>query len=295
MREYCIILGMAQEDKTKIIVDATADFPPDVPVNQKITRVGVGLTLNDVAIPDSMSNAKFLEELAFYCQLNIYPKTSAQGPFPFLAALPRNNDAVIITAARAFSRLKEDAMMAAEKKPVLVVEGIASIVNGWMAMDALEEAEKGKTGEEIAGYLEKVAAGMRVILALDTMEYLREGGRAEGSKGIRSIAYALGAFISLKPVVEVTREGLKAELNQVQNKSRDKSLKTLKKAVMGLGKMKKGMWVHAGAEEEAAGLAGDRELLRATGLESIAIIEANKYVISHIGPLAIAFCGETAE
>jgi fatty acid-binding protein DegV len=69
----------------------------------------------------------------------------------------------------------------------------------------------------------------------------------------------------------------------------------LKEVVMGLGKMKKGMLVHAGAEAEADVLGTDRDLLQALGLESIGIIEANKFLITHIGPKALAFCGELAE
>ena len=50
--------------------------------------------------------------------------------------------------------------------------------------------------------------------------------------------------------------------------------------------------VHTGAEEEATRLAQDQDLLRAIGLESVAVMWTNLYVISHLGPGAVAFCGE---
>ena len=59
----------------------------------------------------------------------------------------------------------------------------------------------GLSAEEIVERLEELKGRVRLLAALDTLEYLQKGGR------LSKAAAAIGSMASLKPVITLTREG----------------------------------------------------------------------------------------
>ena len=79
-----------------------------------------------------------------------------------------------------------------------------SVTQSQAVRDAKELCEKGMTAVEIKNYLEKVKFDSSIYIMLDTLKYLRKGGR------ITPAAAALGSALRLKPVLQIQGEKLDA-------------------------------------------------------------------------------------
>lgn len=79
-----------------------------------------------------------------------------------------------------------------------------SVTQRQSVLDALTLAEKGMSAAEIKKYLEKVKMESSIYIMLDTLKYLRRGGR------ITPAAAALGSALRLKPVLQIQGEKLDA-------------------------------------------------------------------------------------
>ena len=79
-----------------------------------------------------------------------------------------------------------------------------SVTQKQSVLDAVELAKKGMTAEQIKEYLEKVKFDSSIYIMLDTLYYLKKGGR------ITPAAAALGTLLKLKPVLQIQGEKLDA-------------------------------------------------------------------------------------
>lgn len=71
-------------------------------------------------------------------------------------------------------------------------------------MDALELAKQGKSAKEIKDILEKDKYNSSIYIMLDTLYYLKKGGR------ITSAAAAIGTLVHIKPILQIQGEKLDA-------------------------------------------------------------------------------------
>ena len=79
-----------------------------------------------------------------------------------------------------------------------------SVTQRQSVLDAMELAQKGKTAEEIKDILESVKIESSIYIMLDTLYYLKKGGR------ITPAAAALGTLLKLKPVLQIQGDKLDA-------------------------------------------------------------------------------------
>lgn len=79
-----------------------------------------------------------------------------------------------------------------------------SVTQRQSVLDAKKMAEQGKTAEEIREYLEATKFDSSIYIMLDTLKYLKKGGR------ITPAAAALGTLLKLKPVLQIQGEKLDA-------------------------------------------------------------------------------------
>ncbi len=79
-----------------------------------------------------------------------------------------------------------------------------SVTQRQSVLDAMELAEQGKSAVEIKEYLEAVKMESSIYIMLDTLSYLKKGGR------ITPAAAALGTALRLKPVLTIQGEKLDA-------------------------------------------------------------------------------------
>lgn len=79
-----------------------------------------------------------------------------------------------------------------------------SVTQRQSALDAIELARLGKTALEIKEILEKTKHDSSIYITVDTLKYLKKGGR------ITATAAALGTVLNLKPVLQIQGEKLDA-------------------------------------------------------------------------------------
>lgn len=188
----------------KIIVDSTADMIPEL--KARVRQVPLTVTFGDKEYIDGVTidHKRFYEMLI---ESDTLPTTSQATPDGFITAieevLNEGDEAVIITLSSKLSGTYQSAVIAAseyEGRVYAVDSRSVAIGTGILAELALNAAESGKSAREIAEMLEKQRERVRVIALLDTLEYLKRGGRIS-----KTTAFA-GGLLSIKPVVEL-RDG----------------------------------------------------------------------------------------
>ena len=120
--------------------------------------------------------------------------------------LKDNDQVVYIPMSSGLSESCASALRVAEaeyKGKVFVVDNQRiSVTQRWSVMDAIELANKGYSGQEIHDILMKVKMQSDIYIMVDTLKYLRKGGR------ITPAAAAVGNLLKIKPVLRIFGEKL---------------------------------------------------------------------------------------
>ena len=116
-------------------------------------------------------------------------------------ALHTHDELIVITISSKLSGTYASACRAAEKfgGKVHVVDSLsAAIGERLLAQYALRLIEEGKAAQAIAAQLNAVKSRIKIMAMVNTLEYLKKGGRISSA-----IAFA-GELLSIKPVITVT-------------------------------------------------------------------------------------------
>jgi DegV family protein with EDD domain len=103
--------------------------------------------------------------------------------------------------------------MLLEREIHIVDSRSASMGVGLLAQLGVELAAAGRSAGEIAKILDDRAADIDLYVALDTLEYLKKGGRISGARA------AIGGLLSMKPIITV-REGHVVQADRIRTKSK---------------------------------------------------------------------------
>ncbi len=160
-----------------------------------------------------------------------FPTTAASSPGDFKeayeAAFEAGAEAVVsIHVAGSLSGTIKSAQIARDMLPdreIHVVDSLgASMAEGILARMGIELAEADVPAEEIAAELESRAPDMRMYVALETLEYLKKGGRISGTQA------AIGTLLSVKPIIMVKHgEVTTAERVRTRSKARERLLELI--------------------------------------------------------------------
>jgi DegV family protein with EDD domain len=151
-----------------------------------------------------------------------FPTTAASSPGEFKeayeAAFSSGADAIVsIHVAGTLSGTIKSAQIARDMLPdreIHVVDSLgASMAQGILAQMAVELAAEGRAAAEIAEILEARAPDMVMYVALETLEYLRKGGRISGAQA------AIGTLLSVKPII-VVKHGVVETGDRVRTRSK---------------------------------------------------------------------------
>ena len=186
--------------KTRIIIDSTADLSTEL--KDKLSIVPLTVHFGDEEYLDGVTidHKTFYEKLIESEEL---PTTSQAAPDSFIKEFDKvkvaGDSAVVITISSKLSGTYQSATIAAEDyENIYVVDsGSAAIGSGILAERALELADSGIDAREIAEALNKEKEKIVIIALLDTLEYLKKGGRIS-----KTVAFA-GAVLNIKPVISV--------------------------------------------------------------------------------------------
>ncbi len=192
---------MSENKKVRIIVDSAADIAECIA--DKITVLPMTLRFGDTEYTDgvTITNKEFYEKLI---ESDEIPTTSQIGPMAFekayKEALAQDEEVLVITVSSKLSGTYQSACIAKEEvgSDVYVVDSLSVAVGeGILTEYAVRLAEEGKGAKEISEILIQKRDNIRVIAMLNTLEYLKKGGRISGA-----VAFA-GELLSIKPVVSI--------------------------------------------------------------------------------------------
>ena len=184
----------------KIIVDSTTDLLPSI--REQVTVVPLTVCFGQEEFTDgvTITHEQFYEKLV---ECDVLPTTSQASPDAFIRVLSETlapgDSALILTLSSELSGTYQSAVIAAgEFEEVFVVDSSSvAIGTGILTEYALECVKKGMSAKETAEEIERKKKDVCVIAMLDTLEYLKKGGR------ISSTAAFAGGILNIKPVVNI--------------------------------------------------------------------------------------------
>ncbi|MCX4823010.1 DegV family protein [Streptomyces sp. NBC_01142] len=265
-----------------IVTDSTAYLPTPTMERHGIIAVPLTVVLGDQALEEG--NEISARSLALALQKRRPVTTSRPSPEVFAAAYRARAEAgatgiVSLHLSAEFSGTYDAAVLAAKDAsvPVRVVDtGMVAMALGFCALAAVEVAEAGGTLDEAVAAAEKRAAGTSAYFYVDTLDYLRRGGRIGSAQAL------LGSALAVKPLLQL--DGGRIEmLEKVRTAS--KAIARLEEIVAdcaGTGSVDIAVH-HLAAPERAAALA-ERLRARVPGLVDLHVSEVGAVIGAHTGP-----------
>ncbi len=193
-------------NRVAIFTDSASDLDPDIAAAQGIGVVPLLVNFGR----ESYKAGIELSTGAFWDRMTApdapFPTTAASSPGEFKeayeAAFAAGADAIVsVHVAGTLSGTIKSAQIARDMLPdreIHVIDsGGASMAEGILAIIGVELAAEGRSPAEIAEVLEARAKDMVMYVALESLEYLRKGGRISGAQA------AIGTLLSVKPIIRV--------------------------------------------------------------------------------------------
>jgi DegV family protein with EDD domain len=147
-----------------------------------------------------------IDHKTFYEKLiesDVLPTTSQATPAAFMEEFEKAKEAgesaVVITLASQFSGTYQSAMIAAtDFDNIYIVDSTSAAMGSGILVElAFRLLDAGKSAGEIAAILEEEKKKIVVVALVDTLEYLKKGGRVS-----KAVAFA-GGVLNIKPVLSV--------------------------------------------------------------------------------------------
>lgn len=238
----------------------------------------------------TLSQAEFYEKLAEDANISTSQPTPVDVMELWEKLLLEAEEIVHIPMSSGLSNSCETAMVLAREYQgrVHVVDNQRiSVTQRQSVLDAIALAKAGKTGAEIKEVLEKEKQESSIYITLETLKYLKKGGR------ITPAAAALGTVLNLKPVLQIQGDKLDA-FSKARGKKKAKSImvQAMKEDLEGRFQeyVKQGRMAlqaaYTGKEEEA--MEWKKELQEQFPGYEIYMAPLSLSVSCHIGPGALA-------
>ena len=186
--------------KTRIIVDSTADLMPEYKSRVSVVPLTVHFGEEEYIDGVTIDHKTFYEKLI---ESDVLPSTSQATPDAFMKEFEKaktaGEAAVVITLASKFSGTYQSAMIAAaDYENIYVVDSASAAMGSGILVElAFRLLDEGKSAEEIAAILEEEKKKIVIVALVDTLEYLKKGGRIS-----KTVAFA-GTVLNIKPVLSV--------------------------------------------------------------------------------------------
>ncbi len=278
--------------RTVVVTDSTASLPPEVAEERGIVvvplQVVIGATVYDEGA-DGATPALVAQALKDFrpvstsrpapaVLLGVYEKAAADGA-----------DAVLsVHLSGDMSGTYESALLAAcdASLPVTVVDSRqVGVATGYAALSAADVLDAGGTVEVAAEAARRRAGLATTLFYVDTLEYLRRGGR------IGAAAAVLGGALSVKPLLRI-QDGRVANLERVRTTGR--ALSRLEDLIVeAAGDQQVDLCVsHLANPDRAGDLAGRLGTRLAGNLDGREVWcgELGAVLGAHVGPGMVAAC-----
>ncbi|WP_310964191.1 DegV family protein [Nocardioides terrisoli] len=276
-----------------IVTDSTASVPADLVDRHDICVVPLQVVMGAQSYDEGVAGGVTPERLAEALREWVPVSTSRPNPEEMLAAyerLARAGASAIVSVhlSAELSGTFESAMLAARKAsvPVHPVDSRqVGIGTGFAVLAAAEARDAGADVDGMVAAARSRADATTSLFYVDTLEYLRRGGR------IGAAAALLGSALAVKPILEV-EDGRIGPRERVRTAA--KALARLEElAVEAAADSPVRVAVaHLASPERAVQLAEHLTTRLADGLEGRAVLvgEIGAVLGAHVGPGMVAVC-----
>lgn len=233
----------------RIVTDSACDLS-----DEALARWGIGMVPLSIRFGDEeFVDRTELTREDFYRRLTAaddLPETAAPSPGAFAEMFKKMagegaTAVVCINLSEALSATIQSARTAANSDDVTIdvkVVNSKSVSGGLgsIVLAAAEAAEGGASAEEVVRLAERLSDRTRIYATLDTLEYLKKGGRIGGAQA------ALGAILSIKPLLDLSSGEVEAAGKQ---RTRRRSLDWLRERIAEAGDVDNLAILHAMAPD----------------------------------------------
>lgn len=271
--------------RVAVVTDSTASLPPDLVDRHGVLVVPLQVVIGDHSFDEGETTP---EAVATALRKREKVSTSRPAPHALLEAYQRaakdGAEAIVsIHLSSAVSGTFESAQLAASDAPI-PVETVDSrqvgMGTGFAVLAALHALDAGGDAPAAATAARQRVSQMSTLFYVDTMEYLRRGGR------IGAAAALLGSALAVKPLLQV-QDGHIVALEKVRTSSRARSrLEDL--AVSRAAGQPVDVAVHHLANLERAETLAQHLRDRVPGLRDLYLSEVSAVVGAHVGPGMLA-------
>jgi DegV family protein with EDD domain len=274
-----------------LVADSTCDIPP-----AEAEALGVAIVPLSVIIGDEvLADGRDIDAATLYARMRastIAPRTSQPAPADFEAVFARlgadRGPVVCTTISADMSGTYGAAIAARETLPDLDIRVIDTRTVGpghrLVVGAAVAAVAAGADATAVETAIAEAASTMRLVFTVESLEYLRRGGRIGGARAL------MGAILDIKPILEV-RDGRVEALDRVRTFSRalDRLVEEVSRAAAAWGGRAHVMVAHA--DQRKGGLEVARRAEAAAG-GAVQLIDVGPVIGCHGGPgaVGVAFC-----
>ena len=192
----------------RLLIDSSADFLKEEIAEKNLDLVPLQVTIEEKNYLDGIDI--FADEF-YQKQINSdgFFKTSQPSPQQFVdhfeKAKEQNDDLICILLSSALSGTIQSARLAKDivgYENIYIVDAFTTTVATRVLVDkAISMIKEEHDVKEVVAYLEKMRSHVKILAAVDTLEYLCKGGR------VSKTAAAIGEMANIKPVITVSPQG----------------------------------------------------------------------------------------
>ncbi len=279
----------------RIMTDSGSDIPQNTP---DITVIPLQVTFGEENFLDGVD----LDHETFYERLTsgeALPTTSQATPYTFGKyfdeAVEAGDSVIMITLSSKLSGTYQSACIAADdyEGKVFVIDSLNATVGQKVLVEyALSLVKEGKTPEEIVAILEEEKKNVHLLALLDTLEYLKRGGRISAATALA------GNLLSIKPVVAV-KDGEVAMQGKARGSKQGNNLVNKEVAAAGGIDFSKPYTVGYTGNDTSLldAYVKDNATLWEDEMTEVPVTSVGAAIGTHVGPgaIAVAFFGNNAE
>jgi DegV family protein with EDD domain len=277
------------KNKVAILTDSTAYLPEDRLKQYNITITPLSIIWDEQVYRDGVDilPGEFFSRLVMSKTL---PTTSQVTPGvmhdTFQSLLEQGYDMLGIFVSSKISGTFESAVQAREmiaeaKNKIALVDSLGTTMAlGWPVLTAARAAQAGESLSECQKFAENACRNSGVLLIVETLEFLRRGGRIGGAQAL------LGTALNLKPILEM-QDGRIESVERIRTKQKaiQRVVEIVAERVKGRAPVRLAV-THANSEDDALSLL---EAARAVmdPVETLCV-PLSPVIGSHAGPGTVA-------
>ena len=276
-----------------LVTDSTASLPAEVVAARDITVVPLQVVIGATAYDEGVEGGATPEMLAEALRAWTPVSTSRPNPDEMLEVYQRlakdgATEIVSIHLSGELSGTFESAQLAARQAPVPVLavdSRQVGMATGFAVLSAADARDEGGDASAVAAAARRRVSTATSLFYVDTLEYLRRGGRMGAASAL------IGSALAVKPILRI-EDGRVVPFERVRTAG--KALHRLEElAVDAAGSAAVDVAVaHLASPERAASLAERLGERLAAGLEGrpVPVGEIGAVLGAHVGPGMVGVC-----